>query len=91
MKIERHPIIDGVIDLAVTGEVDMATADELYDDITAAVAVAHAADIVVDLAGWRAVIRPASVRSCAPATTVPALGPVCRSSNRAAWSIGPST
>jgi hypothetical protein len=89
MKIERHPIIDGVIDLAVTGEVDMATADELYDDMTAA--VAHAADIVVDLAEWRAVIRPASVRSCAPATTVPALGPVCRSSNRAAWSIGPST
>jgi anti-anti-sigma factor len=51
VKIERHPINDGVIRLAVTGEIDMATADELYDAITAAVTGSHAAGVVVDLAG----------------------------------------
>lgn len=50
MKIEHHPVNDGVIRLAVTGEIDFNTADELYDAVTVALTHARAADIVVDLA-----------------------------------------
>ena len=54
MNIEQHPVNDGVVRLAVTGGIDLTTADDLYDAITAAVTaavtVAHAADVVIDLA-----------------------------------------
>lgn len=48
MRIGAHQVDDGVVRVAVTGEVDVATADDLYQSITDA--AESVAEVVVDLA-----------------------------------------
>ena len=48
MRIHTHPVNDGVVRLAVTGEIDLASANDLYEAITTA--AASAVEVVVDLA-----------------------------------------
>lgn len=50
MNIERRLANDAVLRLAVTGEVDIASANELHDAVTVAVTDGHAAQVIVDLA-----------------------------------------
>jgi anti-sigma B factor antagonist len=50
VKIEEHPVNDGVLRLAVTGEIDLATADDLYEAITTSASSPDTTEIVVDLA-----------------------------------------
>ena len=49
MEIIRHGVDDGVVRLAVTGEIDLATAGGLYDAIAQAVA-GGCTEVIVDLA-----------------------------------------
>ena len=51
MKIGTPLARNGVTCLAVTGEIDMATCDELYDSIITAAAEQQVTAVVVDLAG----------------------------------------
>jgi len=50
MRITKHPVNDGVLRLAVAGEIDLATADVLFDTVRAVLATARPAEVVVDLA-----------------------------------------
>ena len=50
MRIDKHVVNDGVIRLAVAGEIDLATCDDLYDAVVTAAGADRAAEVVVDLA-----------------------------------------
>jgi anti-sigma B factor antagonist len=45
----QHTVNDGVQRLAVTGEVDIATADLLTDTITDLITAGHVAELIIDL------------------------------------------
>lgn len=49
ISIEPHTVNDGVLRLAVAGEVDLSTCDVLGDTIRDAVTGGHLAELVVDL------------------------------------------
>jgi anti-anti-sigma factor len=48
-SIDRHPVNDGVLRLALTGEVDLANSDVLADAISTAIKTWSVAEVVVDL------------------------------------------
>jgi len=50
MRITKHLVNDGVLRLAVAGELDLATADTLVDTVGTVLATAHPAEVIVDLA-----------------------------------------
>ena len=50
MRITEHLVDDGVLRLAVAGEIDLATADALFDTVRTVLATAHPAEVIVDLA-----------------------------------------
>jgi anti-anti-sigma factor len=50
MRIDTRPVNDGVVRLAVSGEIDLDTADTLAEAITGVLATASPAELVVDLA-----------------------------------------
>jgi anti-sigma B factor antagonist len=50
MRTETRVVNDGVLRLAVTGEIDLDTADALYDAVLAEIDRWHPAEMVVDLA-----------------------------------------
>jgi anti-sigma B factor antagonist len=45
----QHTVDDGVLRLAITGEVDLATADLLTDAITNVITGGHVAELIIDL------------------------------------------
>jgi anti-sigma B factor antagonist len=49
LSIDRHDVSDGVVRLAVAGEVDLATCDQLRTAIQASLADAHVAELIIDL------------------------------------------
>ncbi|MEU8232993.1 STAS domain-containing protein [Actinoplanes sp. NPDC048967] len=51
MRITTHLVNDGVIRLAVHGELDLGTADRLTDTVDEVLAAARPAEVVLDLAG----------------------------------------
>ena len=50
MRIDTHVVNDGVVRLAVSGEIDLATADTLTEAVTTVLDTARPAEVVVDLA-----------------------------------------
>ena len=48
-SLDEHPVDDGVLRLAVTGEVDLANSRELADAIHTAIKTWSVAEVVVDL------------------------------------------
>lgn len=49
MRITKHAVNDGVVRLAIDGEIDLATIDDLEEAIMDAVVDDHAAEVIVDL------------------------------------------
>jgi anti-anti-sigma factor len=49
IAITRHTADDGVLHLAVAGEIDLSTSDLLTIGITEAIATDHVVDLVIDL------------------------------------------
>ena len=50
MRIDTHLVNDGVIRLAVSGELDLGTADLLIDAVDEVLATARPAEVILDLA-----------------------------------------
>jgi anti-anti-sigma factor len=53
VSISRHTVNDGVLCLAVTGEVDLSSCDRVAAAIGDAILTRHIAEVVVDLDGVR--------------------------------------
>jgi anti-anti-sigma factor len=51
MRIDTHLVNDGVIRLAVSGELDLGTVDQLTDAVAEVLATARPAEVIIDLAG----------------------------------------
>jgi anti-sigma B factor antagonist len=48
-SVNQHTVNDGVLRLAVAGELDLSTCEQLGDAINDAITVHHAAELVIDL------------------------------------------
>jgi anti-sigma B factor antagonist len=50
VRIDTRPVNDGVVRLAVSGEIDLISADDLTDAVDAVLAADRPAEVIVDLA-----------------------------------------